>query len=457
MREWRPLSERRASPTAGSGDRLARPTERRPSRHAGGASGGGRRPVLLVRPLVAPVPPLRVADAARPDWSTRPTAWRPTLAGPGRVSPPPVGVAGPLVARRLDRSAPRSTSAIEQQRGEGRPLPGAVRRRLEPVLGVDLGAVRLHDGRPADELAVRLDAEAFTVGRDVFVRGQRDLTASDDGQEVLAHELSHVAQQHGGPAVVQRLPRPEVAQAPGTPVGHRGAGVRRQPRRRTNPFPPSHRNRRTNPSPASRAATGRTASAARTGCPSRPASTTNPRAVTTTRSPTSTTSRRAVTTTRSRTSTTSPKAVTTTRSPTSTTSRRAVTTTRSRTSTMTSAPARPPRRPRQWSLRRPATRHPAGDGTPAWPRRRAKEEGPQAGPLRGMTHHGIIRGGVAPSQLLLEDLDGATDPQHGLAEGRRPLIEVSQHLLARLELGAQRRQPLLELLSQRSLVPSLTR
>ena len=115
------------------------------------------------------------------------------------------------------------TSAIEQQRGEGRPLPGAVRRRLEPALGVDLGAVRLHDGRPADELAVRLDAEAFTVGPDVFVRGQRDLTASDEGRQVLAHELSHVAQQHGGPAVVQRLPRPKWLKRLARRFGSRGA------------------------------------------------------------------------------------------------------------------------------------------------------------------------------------------------------------------------------------------
>lgn len=109
-------------------------------------------------------------------------------------------------ARLLDG---RLSSAIEGQRGGGRPLPGGVRRRVEPVLGIDLGAVRLHDGAPADAVAASLDAEALTVGGDVFVRGQRDLTASADGQEILTHELSHVAQQHGGPAVVQRLPRPE--------------------------------------------------------------------------------------------------------------------------------------------------------------------------------------------------------------------------------------------------------
>jgi hypothetical protein len=109
-------------------------------------------------------------------------------------------------ARRLDTGL---ANAIEEQRGTGRPLPSSVRRRLEPVLGANLGAVRLHDGPPADGLAGSLDAEAFTVGSDVFVRGQRDLTATADGQEVLAHELSHVAQQQGAPAVVQRLPRPE--------------------------------------------------------------------------------------------------------------------------------------------------------------------------------------------------------------------------------------------------------
>ena len=69
--------------------------------------------------------------------------------------------------------------------------------------------VRLHEGRPADELAGSLDAEAFTVGNDVFARGQRNWTVAGDGPELLAHELSHVAQQQGATAMVQRMPRPE--------------------------------------------------------------------------------------------------------------------------------------------------------------------------------------------------------------------------------------------------------
>jgi len=95
-------------------------------------------------------------------------------------------------------------------RGRGEALDHGVRRIMEPRLGVDLGGVRVHRGEAGATATTALHARAFTVGRDIaFAAGEfRPDTAS--GQRLLAHELTHVAQQaHAGTPVVQRQPKPE--------------------------------------------------------------------------------------------------------------------------------------------------------------------------------------------------------------------------------------------------------
>jgi Domain of unknown function (DUF4157) len=68
---------------------------------------------------------------------------------------------------------------------------------MEAVVGQSLSDVRVHNGPEADHLSRAVQARAFTTGRDVFfARGEyRPSTAS--GQQLLAHELTHVAQQRG--------------------------------------------------------------------------------------------------------------------------------------------------------------------------------------------------------------------------------------------------------------------
>jgi Domain of unknown function (DUF4157)/Bacterial toxin 4 len=92
---------------------------------------------------------------------------------------------------------PEVGAAIEAGRGGGSPLPEAVRAEMEHHLGVDLGAVRLHTDEKAAGLNRSVAAEAFTSGTDVFFAGGPDLSSSG-GRELLAHELTHVAQQVTG-------------------------------------------------------------------------------------------------------------------------------------------------------------------------------------------------------------------------------------------------------------------
>jgi hypothetical protein len=74
---------------------------------------------------------------------------------------------------------------------------------------VDLSAIRVHDDAAAARLAEAHGARAVTVGRDIaFAPGElRPGTAA--GDELLDHELGHVAQQaRAGVAVLQRDGRP---------------------------------------------------------------------------------------------------------------------------------------------------------------------------------------------------------------------------------------------------------
>lgn len=87
----------------------------------------------------------------------------------------------------------------------GNPLPAAVRTFMEPRLGADLGAVRLHTGPQAARLNREINARAFTVGNHVYFGEGRYRPESADGLELIAHELTHTVQQQSAPVRVQRL------------------------------------------------------------------------------------------------------------------------------------------------------------------------------------------------------------------------------------------------------------
>lgn len=88
-------------------------------------------------------------------------------------------------------------STIKSQRGGGSPLPDATRSAMESGFGADFGNVRIHQGAGADTLNRSLSARAFTTGSDIFFRSGEYDPGSQHGQELLAHELTHVVQQGG--------------------------------------------------------------------------------------------------------------------------------------------------------------------------------------------------------------------------------------------------------------------
>jgi hypothetical protein len=76
----------------------------------------------------------------------------------------------------------------------GRPLPAETRDRLRPLLGAEVDAVRVHDGKLADAVAHEHRADAVTVGRDVYFRRGLFQPGEPAGLALLAHEATHVVE-----------------------------------------------------------------------------------------------------------------------------------------------------------------------------------------------------------------------------------------------------------------------
>ena len=92
---------------------------------------------------------------------------------------------------------PDLDSRIQALRGGGQPLPDSERAFFEPRLGYDFSKVRIHTDGRAVEAAQAVNAQAFTVGRDVAFGTAEYAPGTSQGRRLLAHELTHVVQQVG--------------------------------------------------------------------------------------------------------------------------------------------------------------------------------------------------------------------------------------------------------------------
>lgn len=89
-------------------------------------------------------------------------------------------------------------SGIQRVQGSGSPLPAAIRSPAEQALRTDLRSVRIHTDASAAHLNRSILAQAFTTGEHIFFAQSAYQPTRTDGQQLLAHELTHVVQQRGG-------------------------------------------------------------------------------------------------------------------------------------------------------------------------------------------------------------------------------------------------------------------
>jgi hypothetical protein len=105
--------------------------------------------------------------------------------------------------QRKANAAPKAPAQIPT--GSGAPLADGLRERMEGQLGADLSSVRVHAGGDSAAAADKLSARAFTVGNDVHFGAGELRPGTKEGDQLLAHELTHVVQ--GQRSGVQRKAR----------------------------------------------------------------------------------------------------------------------------------------------------------------------------------------------------------------------------------------------------------
>lgn len=87
---------------------------------------------------------------------------------------------------------------LESNKGNGQPLDESTRSEMEVKTGADFSGVKIHTGNEAHTMSESINAKAFTHGQDVFFKQGEFNTQSNQGKELLAHELTHTVQQGKG-------------------------------------------------------------------------------------------------------------------------------------------------------------------------------------------------------------------------------------------------------------------
>ncbi|MGD1873305.1 MAG: DUF4157 domain-containing protein [Mastigocoleus sp.] len=94
-------------------------------------------------------------------------------------------------------------SSLNKSKSGGQPLQPQLRMKMENVMGNDFSGVKVHTDSNSDQLNRSVQARAFTTGKDIFFKKGEYEPGSKSGQELIAHELTHVVQQ-GGSQVQQK-------------------------------------------------------------------------------------------------------------------------------------------------------------------------------------------------------------------------------------------------------------
>lgn len=118
---------------------------------------------------------------------------------------------------------PDLESVIRQAQGGGNILSDDIRQPMEYAFGVGFGGVKVHTDSQADSLNRSLQARAFTLGQDIFLRQGEYQPGSSEGQRLLAHELTHVVQQSRNPSNSNGW---HIQLHPDLRVGHRSRTLR---------------------------------------------------------------------------------------------------------------------------------------------------------------------------------------------------------------------------------------
>ncbi len=97
---------------------------------------------------------------------------------------------------------------IAQEIGRGRGMDAVTLEEMNAHFGEDFAEVGIHTDFVANLMCKILGCYSFTYGNDIFFDKDRYMPATQEGKALLAHELTHVLQQRGEEAKVQKFEAP---------------------------------------------------------------------------------------------------------------------------------------------------------------------------------------------------------------------------------------------------------
>ncbi len=115
---------------------------------------------------------------------------------------------------------------IAAEQSDGEALPSKVKQFMEPRFGADFSKIKIHTDARAAKLANQVQAQAFTVGGHIFFGAGQYQPDTDEGKQLLAHELTHTIQQG---AARQSAASPATATTATTATPARPAAITRAP------------------------------------------------------------------------------------------------------------------------------------------------------------------------------------------------------------------------------------
>jgi hypothetical protein len=114
---------------------------------------------------------------------------------PGTTPPPPIQTVQ-AKGDNIKAASGNIEDTIKSKKGSGEELADNVREPMETAFDANFSRVKVHTDGESDQLNKSLNSRAFATGQDIFFSQGAYNPGSRDGQELLAHELTHIVQQN---------------------------------------------------------------------------------------------------------------------------------------------------------------------------------------------------------------------------------------------------------------------
>jgi hypothetical protein len=110
--------------------------------------------------------------------------------------------------------SPHLETRIQTIRKGGQALDSSTQGFFESRFGHDFSGIRVHTDSQAAETAGQINAQAFTVGRNIFFGAGKYEPHTSSGKWLLAHELTHTLQQQPSQPIAAKRKPEKLPQAP---------------------------------------------------------------------------------------------------------------------------------------------------------------------------------------------------------------------------------------------------